>query len=98
MLITYTDNTIADNTMTIDVLYFADVTDKKDYSEERVKIEQAASLTDLYKQLSQNHIFSHPQSKLRVAINDDFVNWNELIYDGDNVAFILPVISPVACS
>ncbi len=94
MLITYTDNTIADNTMTIDVLYFADVTDQKNCSEERVKIQQAASLTDLYKQLSQNHVFSHPQSQLRVAVNDDFANWHELIYDGDNVAFI----SPVACS
>ncbi len=91
MLITYANNAIADSTMTIDVLYVADLADEAKCSDERMTIQQATSLTDLYQQLSQKHIFSYSQSQLRVAINDDFVNWNELIYDGDNVAFILPV-------
>ncbi len=91
MLITYNNNAMAANTMTIDVLYLADLADQKVCSEERMTIQQATSLTDLYQQLSQKHIFSYSQSQLRVAINDDFVNWNELIYDGDNVAFILPI-------
>ncbi len=90
MLITYTDNASVDNTMTIDVLCLASLADKADCSEQRITIQQSASLTDLYQQLSQKHIFSYPQSQLRVVINDDFVNWNELIYDGDNVAFISP--------
>ncbi len=91
MLITYANNAIADSTMTIDVLYVANLADEAKCSDERMTIQQATSLTDLYQQLSQKHIFSYSQSQLRVAINDDFVNWNELIYDGDNVAFILPV-------
>ena len=91
MLITYTNNALADNTMTIDVLYFADLADQAKCSDERVTIQQATSATHLYEQLSQKYHFSRSQSQLRVAINDDFANWNELIYDGDNVAFISPV-------
>ena len=98
MLITYTDNASADNTMTIDVLCLAGLADNEDCSEERITLQQSTSLTDLYQQLSQKHVFRYPQAQLRVAINDDFVNWNELIYDGDNVAFILPIITPVISS
>ena len=98
MLITYTDNTFAADTMTIDVLCFADLADNEGCSEERITLQQSTSLTDLYQQLSQKYVFSYPQSQLRVAINDDFVNWNELIYDGDNVAFISTVITPVISS
>ena len=91
MLITYTDNAITDNTMTIDILYFASLTDEANCSEERVTVQQATSLTHLYEQLNQKYHFSRSPSQLRVAINDDYVNWNELIYDGDHVEFISPL-------
>lgn len=77
--------------MTIDVLYFAGLADEADCSEEKITVEQATSLTDLYEQLNQKHHFSRSQSQLRVAVNDYFVKWTEMIYDGDNVVFISPV-------
>lgn len=91
MLITYTDNVIGSSTMTIDVLYFAGLADEADCGEEKVTVQQATSLTDLYEQLNQKYRFSRSQSQLRVAVNDYFVKWTEMIYDGDNVVFISPV-------
>ena len=85
-----TDSPI-DNTMDIHVLYFAGLADEANCHEEKVTVQQSTSLTDLYEQLSQKHRFSRPQSELRVAVNDYFVKWTEVINDGDNVVFILPV-------
>ena len=82
---------ITDSTMDINVLYFAGLADEAHCNEEKVTIAQSTSLTDLYEQLCQKHRFSRPQSQLRVAVNDYFVKWTEVINDGDNVVFILPV-------
>ena len=78
-------------TKDITVLYFADLADEAKCHEEIVSIPQLTSLTELYKQLSERHRFSRPQSELRVAVNDYFVKWTEVINDGDNVVFIVPV-------
>ncbi|WP_201529178.1 MULTISPECIES: MoaD/ThiS family protein [Psychrobacter] len=86
-----TDTAITDSTMNINVLYFAGLADEANCHEEKVRVQQSTSLTDLYEQLSQKHRFSRPQSQLRVAVNDYFVKWTEAINDGDNVVFILPV-------
>lgn len=77
--------------MTINVLYFASLADEAGCSQETVRIDQSASLTELYQQLSQKHRFSRPQSDLRVAVNDYFVKWTDPIYGGDSVVFITPV-------
>ncbi|ALF60213.1 MoaD/ThiS family protein [Psychrobacter urativorans] len=85
-----TDSPI-DNTMDINVLYFAGLADEANCHEEKITVQKSTSLTDLYEQLSQKHRFSRPQSELRVAVNDYFVKWIEVLNDGDNVVFILPV-------
>ena len=82
---------VSDNTMNINVLYFASLADEANCNEEKVTVQQATSLNDLYQQLNQKHRFSRPQSELRVAVNDYFVKWTEAINDGDNVVFIAPV-------
>lgn len=82
---------VTDNTMDINILYFAGLADEAKCHEEKVTVQQSISLTDLYEQLSQKHRFTRPQAELRVAINDYFVKWTEAINDGDNVVFILPV-------
>lgn len=83
------DNT--DATMSINVLYFASLADEANCHEEKIKVPQSTSLTELYAQLRQKHRFSRPQSELRVAVNDYFAKWTDEIYDGDSVVFITPV-------
>ncbi|WP_227669254.1 MoaD/ThiS family protein [Psychrobacter sp. NG25] len=77
--------------ITINILYFASLADEAGCHEEKVSIDSSMSLIDLYTQLSQTHRFSRPQSELRVAVNDYFAKWTDLISDGDNVVFITPV-------
>lgn len=85
------DVAITDHTMDINIQYFAGLADEANCSEEKITVAQSTSLTDLYEQLNQKHRFSRPQSELRVAINDYFVKWTEIMHDGDNVVFISPV-------
>ena len=77
--------------MNINVLYFASLADEANCHEEKIKVPQSTSFTELYEQLRQKHRFSGPQSELRVAVNDYFAKWTDEIYDGDSVVFITPV-------
>lgn len=84
-------NTDIDATMNISVLYFASLADEANCHEEKIKLPQSTSLTELYEQLRQKHRFSRPQSELRVAVNDYFAKWTDEIHEGDSVVFITPV-------
>lgn len=84
-------NSEIDALMNINVLYFASLADEANCHEEKIKVPQSTSLTELYEQLRQKHRFSRPQSELRVAVNDYFAKWTDEIYDGDSVVFITPV-------
>jgi len=84
-------NSEIDALMNINVLYFASLADEANCHEEKIKVPQSTSLTELYEQLRQKHRFSRPQSVLRVAVNDYFAKWTDEIYDGDSVVFITPV-------
>ena len=79
------------DSMTINILYFASLADEAKCHEEKVTVEKSLSLADLYAHLHQKHRFSNPQSQLRVAVNDYFVQWDQEIKDGDSVVFIIPV-------
>lgn len=84
-------NSEIDALMNINVLYFASLADEANCHEEKIKVPQSTSLTELYEQLRQKHRFSRSQSELRVAVNDYFAKWTDEIYDGDSVVFITPV-------
>ena len=84
-------NSEIDAFININVLYFASLADEANCHEEKIKVPQSTSLTELYEQLRQKHRFSRPQSELRVAVNDYFAKWTDEIYDGDSVVFITPV-------
>ncbi len=84
-------NTDIDATINISVLYFASLADEANCHEEKIKLPQSTSLTELYEQLRQKHRFSRPQSELRVAVNDYFAKWTDEIHEGDSVVFITPV-------
>ena len=80
-----------DSTMNINILYFASLADEAKCHEEQVTVQKSLSLADLYAHLNQRHRFSKPQTQLRVAVNDYFVQWSHEICDGDNVVFMIPV-------
>lgn len=77
--------------MRITVLYFASLADKAQQGQQQLDLADNLSLSELYAQLKQQHGFELDTSKVRVAINDEFVSWDDAINDGDTIAFIPPV-------
>lgn len=77
--------------MRITVLYFASLADKAQQGQQQLDLADNLSLSELYAQLKQQHGFELDTSKVRVAINDEFANWDDAINDGDTIAFIPPV-------
>ncbi|SJM36132.1 Molybdopterin synthase sulfur carrier subunit [Psychrobacter pasteurii] len=77
--------------MRITVLYFASLADKAQQGQQQLDLADNLSLSELYAQLKQQHGFELDTAKVRVAINDEFANWDDAINDGDTIAFIPPV-------
>ncbi|MEO7387241.1 MAG: MoaD/ThiS family protein, partial [Gammaproteobacteria bacterium] len=50
----------------------------------------AATVGELYAELDQRHAFP-AIGRVKVAVNDEFRDWNSPIQDGDLVVFIPPV-------
>lgn len=75
--------------MTIEVLYFAILAEQAGARSEKVRHD--GSLADLYRGLAAAHGFTLPEARVRVAVNDEFVEWGRALRDGDRVAFIPPV-------
>jgi molybdopterin synthase sulfur carrier subunit len=78
-------------TMTLNILYFASLADEAGCDQETVTVTPPITLPELFAQLNEKHNFSRPQSQLRVALNDNFANWEVRLCDGDKIAFIPPV-------
>jgi molybdopterin converting factor small subunit len=51
----------------------------------------AATVFDLYEELRQSHSFTYRPNNLRVAVNDQFVDWHTQLKNNDKVVFIPPV-------
>ena len=75
--------------MSVTVLYFASLRDTAGMASETV--EKPVSLTKLYAELRQRHGFAMAQEKLRVAVDGAFSDWNAVVPDGAEIAFIPPV-------
>lgn len=76
--------------MRVHLLYFASLRDGARCDRETVEV-QVASLQELYELARARHAFVLPRSRLRVARNGAFADWQEMAVDGDEVAFIPPV-------
>ena len=72
------------------VQYFAALRDQAGRSEETVATE-ARTPRELYEILRQRHGLKLRPEQLRVAINDDFADWNRPLCAGDSVVFLPPV-------
>ena len=74
----------------VTVRYFAILKEESGQAREEIRTE-AADLTQLFAELTDVHHFSLKKDQLRVAVNDQFVEWNEKLSDGAEVVFIPPV-------
>lgn len=74
---------------TIRVEYFAVLREQVGQPAEAVYT-GAATAAALYAELAERHAFPALQT-LKVAINDDFADWQAPLSDGDTVVFIPPV-------
>jgi molybdopterin synthase sulfur carrier subunit len=75
--------------MSVTVLYFASLRDAAGIGSEI--LEKPASLPALYAQLRARYGFAIAQEKLRVAVDGAFADWNAVVDDGAEIAFIPPV-------
>lgn len=74
----------------VHIHYFAILREQRGLNEE--SLETAASTTaDLYEELRERHGFSLPIARMRVIVNDSFVDWAHTLSDGDRVVFVPPV-------
>ena len=74
----------------IHVRYFAQLKDERGLAEETVST-RARTVKELYDELHARHSLSMSKASLRVAVNDEFGDWNALLCDRDAVAFLPPV-------
>jgi molybdopterin converting factor subunit 1 len=75
---------------TVQVQYFATLREEAGQSEEALQT-GAATVAGLYEELAARHGFSVPAEDLRVAVNDDFADWDTALDANDLVVFIPPV-------
>jgi molybdopterin converting factor subunit 1 len=52
---------------------------------------QAHTGAELYEEIARRHGFGLGRDRMRLAVNDEFVDWSTPLSDGDHVAFIPPV-------
>lgn len=76
--------------MKIQIEYFALLKEQRGLSSESIET-NAKTPGILYSELKIRHSFSLDQSALKVAVNEDFVDWDSTLKDRDIVVFIPPV-------
>jgi molybdopterin converting factor subunit 1 len=76
--------------MKINVNYYAMFREAAGCSNETVSVE-SANAVDLFETLKFKYDFAMCRSHVRLAINDEFVDWETPLNEGDSVVFIPPV-------
>ena len=74
----------------IKILYFASLREQRGVSSESIQTECRTAL-DLWKAISQNHKLTMDLDILKVAANDEYVDFSYQIQEGDQIVFIPPV-------
>jgi molybdopterin synthase sulfur carrier subunit len=73
----------------IEILYYAQLREKSGVDRE-VLSTAAATVSDLYDQLSEAYGLDPRRPDLRVAVNDEMVDWQAELASGDRVVFLTP--------
>jgi len=76
--------------MKINITYFAILQDERGLPSESLET-SASNPAELYAELKNEHSFSLTKCRLKVAVNDEFADWDSALAEGDNVVFIPPV-------
>jgi molybdopterin synthase sulfur carrier subunit len=76
--------------ISVTLLWFAQMADQRGLSEETVTTE-TDTLSALFDQLAEKHNLSGNKEILRVAINDQYVDWHSPLNHNDTIVFIAPV-------
>ena len=72
------------------VQYFALLREQRKESSEKL-LTTATSARELYLQLQTKYHFTLSPNLIRVAINNEFKDWDTPLKSGDNIVFIPPV-------
>ncbi|MBL8995676.1 MAG: MoaD/ThiS family protein [Spirochaetia bacterium] len=75
---------------TLHLEYFAVLREKRGLGKEDIT-SSAKTPRELYAELSVKYHFSLPEKEVKVAVNDEFSDWNKPLQNGDRVVFIPPV-------
>ena len=75
---------------TVHIQYFAVLRGQRGRSEETVRT-RAQTARELYGELQKQYQFGLSIDLLRVAINEQFSDWQALLNSGDRVVFLPPV-------
>ena len=76
--------------MQIHLEYFASLREAAG-KETEVRDTAASTLRDLYREVRAEYAFSFDEANLRVAVNDEFVSWEQALRSGDRVVFLPPM-------
>ena len=72
------------------VLYFGLLAERRGLAEENVT-SAASSPADLYQELDAEYRLGLSTGSFRVAVNDEFANWDDVISNEDTIAFLPPM-------
>ncbi len=76
--------------MTVHLRYFAALADQAGLTSETVET-SAATLAELYDEVRHRRGLRLERAWVRVAVQDEFADWNRAPRDGDRIAFMPPV-------
>jgi molybdopterin converting factor small subunit len=74
----------------VEIQYFAVLKEQSGIPGETIQT-SAQTLRQLYVQLKEKHKFGLPLESLRVAVDDQFRSWDDLVEDRSKVVLIPPV-------
>jgi molybdopterin converting factor subunit 1 len=74
----------------VHVQYFAALRERAGRAAETLET-AAATPAELYADLCERRALGLPRDMLRVAVNEEFVDWSRPLAEGDRVVFIPPV-------
>lgn len=76
--------------ISVRVEYYSLLREQAGLREEIVQTE-ASDMAELFSELSKRHQFSLSRDRLRVAMNDTFCQWSDVLDEGATIVFIPPV-------
>ena len=75
---------------TVNIQYYASFKDLTNKSQETLKT-HVNTTSELYKKLKDKYKLQLDQNVVRVAVNEEFSTWDQLLNDGDFIVFLPPV-------